>query len=112
MNRQLGSIDIDCDAPPYVIVQACERLGFQTPLDVRWCRMSRFPEAPEERPSLFSLRAWKQLLGLVVPRSVACRCGRRVSRLRKFRFVLAPRTKLTYLFGQCAGCATVHWDNG
>jgi len=38
VSTRLGPILIDCDAPPYAIVQACERRGLRSPLDVRWCR--------------------------------------------------------------------------
>jgi hypothetical protein len=91
-------------------VQACQRLGYRAPLDVRWARLKRVAPGPNERPSLFSLRAWKQLFGLALPWSSACRCGGLVAGLRKFRFVLGPRKKLTCVIGQCPRCGTIHWD--
>lgn len=41
MISRLGTPEIFCDAPPYAVVRACETLGFQSPLDVRWCRKSQ-----------------------------------------------------------------------
>jgi hypothetical protein len=35
----LGPMDIECEAPPYSVVKACQGLRFQSPLDVRWCRI-------------------------------------------------------------------------
>ena len=31
-------MDVNCDAPPYRVVEACAALGFQALLDVRWCQ--------------------------------------------------------------------------
>jgi hypothetical protein len=42
MLKRLGPIDVDCDAPSYMIVQACRQLVMQSPEDVRWCRMRHF----------------------------------------------------------------------
>jgi hypothetical protein len=39
--ESLASIYLCCDAPPYPIVKACEDLGFLSPLDVRWARLSQ-----------------------------------------------------------------------
>ena len=36
MNGHLGPVEVECDAPPYAVVQACAYLGFDRPLDVRW----------------------------------------------------------------------------
>jgi hypothetical protein len=48
MFSRLGPINIDCDAPAYGVVEACEKLGFQSPLDVRWCGMSHVHEGQRE----------------------------------------------------------------
>jgi hypothetical protein len=40
-----GPTEVDCDAPPYAIVRACARLGFRSPPDVRWRRLT-----PRQQP--------------------------------------------------------------
>ena len=61
MPSRLGPIDIDCDAPNYPIVKACERLGMYCPEDVRWCRMSHYLSALIGWKGLFNRHTWKML---------------------------------------------------
>ena len=34
MSSRLGPLQIECDAPPYMIVSACRKIGFESPEDV------------------------------------------------------------------------------
>ena len=40
-----GLSEIECDAPAYSVVQACRKLGLQSPEDVRWCQARERLEA-------------------------------------------------------------------
>jgi len=51
-------IDIECDAPSYAFVEACEKVGFRSPLDVRWCRMSHFLGSQREPDGGFHPLRW------------------------------------------------------
>ena len=54
MANPLGPIEIDCDAPPYAIVRACQRIGIRTPEDVRWARLSHFLTSPDRTRTVLS----------------------------------------------------------
>ena len=56
MSKQLWPIVIQCDAPNYAVVQACRKLVFRTPEDVRWCRWDEFI-APRKRWFDFLVRS-------------------------------------------------------
>ena len=60
MNSHPGPVEIECDAPPYAVVQACACLGFRNPLDVRW-RHAR--ELAGRGPRGLGRGLWKALLG-------------------------------------------------
>jgi hypothetical protein len=51
MNGRLGPVEMECDAPPYAVVEACAYLGSRRPLDVRWrpARELTGPTAPAAR---------------------------------------------------------------
>ena len=44
----LETLDVECDAPPHTIVQACRALGFHSPEDLRWCQIDR--SLPQTNP--------------------------------------------------------------
>jgi hypothetical protein len=110
MTTHLGLLEIDCDAPPDAVVEACQRFGFRSPLDVRWYRRSRFLREHYPTRSLLSLRTWQELLGLVPTREPDCSCGYLLPELRGIAYL--PRTghETAYLLGQCRGCGTMFWD--
>jgi hypothetical protein len=107
MSSQLGPLDIQCDAPPYSVVHACEGLGFRSPLDVRWCRMSHFPGDREGGTGMFP---WKLLFGAGQPQEKACTCGVPLPALEKYTFTLVSAKVSDYFLGQCRRCHTVFWE--
>jgi hypothetical protein len=94
------------EAPPYSVVQACQGLGFQTPLDVRWYRLSRFPGV---RDGLRGLLPWKLFFGKNQPRPT-CSCGQPLPVLEKYAFTFRTHKVKNYLLGQCPRCRTVFWE--
>jgi hypothetical protein len=98
MSKHVGSIEIECDAPPYAVVQASRQAGIHTPEDVRWlrldCRLPGRPGAPEEGQ----------------PVRMTCRCGEALPKPRTVVFAFAVGPPLTLLMAQCPKCRTVFWD--
>jgi len=109
MSSQLGPLEIDCDAPPYRIVEACEQIGMVSPEDVRWCRMSRFRKEFGNRREFPSSHPWKWLLGNQ-PAENTCTCGQALPRLDRCTFTLLSGKELHYLMGQCSRCRTIFWE--
>lgn len=109
MTTRLGPVEIDCDAPPYEIVCSCEAAGLNSPLDVRWCRVSHLRGRAAEHPSLWS-RACRMFgaAGRSEPR--ACSCGQRLPKLGRFRFVFLGQSAGEFVLGQCQRCKTVYWE--
>ncbi len=111
MAAPLGSIDVVCDAPPYEVVRACERVGLlRTPLDVAWHHRARYIADRGRQAGLFSLATWKRLLGLGKPERPCCGCGRAVPSLRRFTFEFASGRTIDYRLGQCIRCRAVFWE--
>jgi hypothetical protein len=100
MSSELGPIEILCDAPPYSVVRACQRLGFTTPQDVRWCRVSRLAGSTAN-----GILAWISGTG-----KVTCSCGRSMPRLESYTFTFVSGSQAQYYLGQCARCRTIFWD--
>jgi hypothetical protein len=90
MSGELGPIDIQCDAPPYPVVRACERLGLRTPQDVRWSRVNRFA-----------------LLG----GQLTCSCDQPLPPLESYTFTFVTGKQATYYLAQCPHCNAIFWDN-
>jgi len=70
-NRSRG-FEIDCDAPPYSIVQGCRLLGLQDPEDVRWSRLSHHCREQQGRRTLLDPRTWKSRVGAGEPVRATC----------------------------------------
>jgi len=104
-----GAVAIDCDAPSYTIVQACRRLGFQNPEDVRWCHLSQVSRARRPRPSLFSLRTWVSWLRRSGPQMKHCDCAERLPELQRCTFTLLSARDVHLVLGQCPRCQTMYW---
>jgi hypothetical protein len=103
MSSQLGPIEVCCDAPPYAMVAACEGLGFQTPLDVRWCRL-----VPERKGAGIT-HSWKSFFGLGRARGRACSCGAPLPALARYEFFAGEVKEADYFLGQCRHCRTIYW---
>ncbi len=110
MSNQLGPIDVCCDAPPYAIVRACEMLGFQSPLDVRWCRMSHYPYLSGEQDALHNGGAWRWFTNKGPGKEKTCTCGESLPMLEGYTFTLACEKVLEYRLGQCGRCRTIFWE--
>ena len=110
MSKQLGPIEICCDAPPYFIVQVCHLVGIRSPEDVRWLRRSEFRCRPRARPRgvVGYLREFVRGRGRTA--GGACTCGRALPELGTAVFAVAEGEEVAYLLGQCARCQTVFWD--
>jgi predicted RNA-binding Zn-ribbon protein involved in translation (DUF1610 family) len=102
--------EICCDAPPYGVVRACEKCGYCSPLDVRWCRLSHFVSGEGQRRDDIGLRLWHWLFGKRKPRVKTCTCGQRLPVLKKVGFTFLCRKAGDYLLGQCPRCRTMFWD--
>jgi hypothetical protein len=105
-DSDMGPIDINCDAPPFSVVKACEKLGFRSPLDVRWCRMSHFVKDQRERG--FHLLLW--LLGNSQPSKANCICGQILPLMEPHTFTFASEKEAHFLLGQCCRCRTMFWE--
>ena len=103
----LGTIEIGCDSPPYSIVQACRKLGFYSPEDVRWCQESNAVPKPIQRQGLFSFL--KSLIGMPEPRRSTCVCGHQLPWLESYTFARRSGAQSRLLLGQCHKCKTIFW---
>jgi hypothetical protein len=99
MAKQLGSIEIECDAPPYPIVKASRQAGIRNPEDLRWLRLSRFALAK----SAGSDKAEKG-------GDLRCSCGEPLPTVCTVAFAFATGVTLSLVLGQCRRCSTVYWD--
>jgi hypothetical protein len=110
VSKQLGPIEICCDAPPYWIVRACHELGVRAPEDVRWLRMSAFrcqKPVPARSVAAFVAELFR---GPATQPSASCTCGARLPELNASLIVVEEGEAITYRLGQCARCRTVFWD--
>ncbi len=110
MFSHLGPIDFDCDAPPYAVVAACAGLGFQSPLDVRWCRLTPFLKNLCEPGGVLGSHAWKWLFGSNQPPEPTCTCGQLLPLMGLYTFTFASKKECHYLLGQCCRCRTMFWE--
>ncbi|MBV9121985.1 MAG: hypothetical protein JO112_01335, partial [Planctomycetes bacterium] len=105
MFHRTGSIEINCDAPLYQIVQACQEIGIHSPEDVRWCRMSHFVKERQSRGFL-AHQPWKFFFGGSRPQEIPCSCGQKLPLLEKCTFTFLSGNLATFLLGQCPRCRT------
>jgi len=110
MYSRFDQPEIWCDAPPYAVVRACKGCGFHAPLDVRWCRLSRFVNAEEQRECYFGTRFCRWLFSKRKPKVTTCTCGQPLPDLKKYGFTFLSNKVGDYLLGQCRRCRTVFWD--
>jgi hypothetical protein len=108
MPKELGPMDVCCDAPPYEVVRACRNLGLRAPEDVRWLRMSVYCAQPlGHAPGVVS---WFRRLFKPDSTQRSCTCGRILPELGIVAVTFADGDQATYVLGQCARCDTVFWD--
>ena len=105
MSSQSEPQHFDCDAPPYCVVKACEGLGFHSPLDVRWCRMSHVLTS---HGAGSGTHGW--LFGMSHSPDSKCACGQALPGLERYQFAFASGRKATYFVGQCRRCHRVFWE--
>jgi hypothetical protein len=105
----LGTIEIECDSPAYSIVQACRKLGFYSPEDVRWCQQSNALPNSIQQHRLFKSRFLKWLIGKPEPGGSECVCGQKLPRFESYSFTLRSNQKHRLLLGQCDRCKTIFW---
>jgi hypothetical protein len=111
MSKHLGPIEIECDAPPYPVVQSSRRCGILSPEDVRWARLSRFLlERSARAHGSFWCAPWNLFNGRGQPAGKSCSCGRPLPELRRVTFSFDTGVSLCYALGQCPCCRTVFWD--
>jgi len=110
MFNNLGPIDIHCDAPAYSVVGACERLGFQSPLDVRWCRMSHFLAGRHQASGVEEFHSLGCPFGSNRPPTTTCRCGQPLPLMEHCTFRFISEKEAHYLLGQCRRCHTMFWE--
>jgi hypothetical protein len=101
--------DWECDAPSYNIVQACQRLGFYAPEDVRWCRLSHLGQHRVDWRE-FLRRPWRLLQGLTRSTGKTCFCGQALPGLEMCTFTLISGKEISYVMGQCRRCHAIFWD--
>jgi hypothetical protein len=85
-------------------------VGFRSPLDVRWRRMSRFRREQADPKGATSDFPWMAVLGLVGLREPPCACGEELPALRRFEFRHHGQTVGAFLLGQCPCCDTMFWE--
>lgn len=110
MAHSLGPLDVYCDAPPYTIVRACESLDFQSPLDVRWCRLGHFLLNPPKKKGPLTEQFKKLFFGSESHAEICCSCGHHIPRLESYTFLLLSGKQVYYLLGQCSRCHTIFWE--
>lgn len=110
MFSRFGQLEIWCDAPPYAVVRACKGCGFHSPLDVRWCRMSRFLNGEGHPKGIFVLRLCHWLFGPGRPKGRTCTCGQPLPDLKQYGFSFRSEKVGDFLLGQCRRCQTIFWD--
>src|SRR5207244_12610388 len=105
MPNRLGPLEVNCDAPPYNIVRACQMIGLRSPEDVRWSRLSQFAGASAAgRESITQGPSWRSLLGMSPAECVRCKCGQKLPLLEQYTFTLISGRQTSYITGHCTRC--------
>jgi hypothetical protein len=110
VSKQLGPIEVCCDAPSYWIVRACRDVGIRTPEDVRWLRASVFQygkPGPVRGLASFVVDLFRTPVAQPGGR---CTCGARVPELTASLVVIEGSETSALRVGQCSRCRTVFWD--
>ncbi len=75
MASRMGTLEIDCDAPPYDVVRSSEAVGLRSPLDVRWCHAGHFLNGAATGPGFLQALARRFLRAAEPPKTPSCTCG-------------------------------------
>jgi hypothetical protein len=110
MPKQLGPIEVTCDAPIFPIVQSCEKLGMHAPADVRWCRMSHFLNGRGGWRDLLRRKPWELLFEMRSLEEKRCFCAEHLPSLSLYTFTFSTGKEVSYFLGQCQRCQTVFWE--
>lgn len=110
MAKQLGPVEVCCEAPPYPVVRACRVAGIRSPEDVRWLRRSTFRGRHPGGTRGLGAFLWGLLRGTPGPAGRACTCGGRLPALTVLVAPVNADHAPAYVLGQCARCRTVFWD--
>jgi hypothetical protein len=108
--KRLCALDVECDAPPYVIVRASRQVGLQRPEDVRWTRLSQFPACVGGRQHAPGHCRGDRSAVQRQPAGKPCVCSRGLPLLAKCTFTFNTGRVVSYWMGQCQGCRTIFWD--
>lgn len=107
---QLRPIHIDCDAPPYEVVKASDRIGMRSPEDVRWRRQSTPNSGASRRKSVVG-RLWHLLFAFGLPENEEkCRCGGILPERHSIRLRTLGGVEIRYALARCGRCRTIVWD--
>jgi len=110
MSSHFELLELECDAPPYVIVRACRKLGLMSPEDVRWCRKGRHRKRHHGWISFLSNPIWGRLLGRTDAAGHGCTCGQSLPELECYAFTFQNGDEVEYEIGQCLRCWTIYWE--
>ncbi len=108
MFSHMEPIDIECDAPSYAFAEACGKLGYQSPLDVPWCRISHFLGNQCEAGVGFHLLGW--LFSGSQHRMTTCTCGQPLPIMESCIAIYETGEDGHYLLGQCSRCRKMFWE--
>lgn len=112
MSKQLGSVDLVCDAPSYRVVRSCCSLGIRKPEDVRWLRMSSYCCPHPCRTNGLTSYLLAFLTGRIWAAVYTCTCGQALPKLKNVLIdrINTDEEEAIYLLCQCPKCLTVFWD--
>jgi hypothetical protein len=110
MSNQLGPLEVCCDAPPYPVVQACSQIGFDSPEDCRWCRMSHRLGINAAIRHIAKFAPWNIFQATSPQGTSLCSCGEMLPPLACFIFSLDTGQEIAYSLGQCSRCRTIYWE--
>jgi hypothetical protein len=111
MSNKLGPIDLVCDAPQLAIVKACERLGFRSPMDVRWQRLSQFFAEREKQQETQGHSLWRWIVRGGQASRNACSCGEPLPILEWYTFTFISGQLVYCSLAQCPRCRTIFWED-
>jgi hypothetical protein len=105
----LDRLEILGEAPPFPLVRACQRLGFRSPLEVRWWRVSHSLAGRGHTPVTNS---GPEVSATGRPDRTGCTCGEPIPGLDQYAITFAFEKVADYLLGQCCRCGTIFWEEG
>jgi hypothetical protein len=106
------ALELECDAPPYYIVQACCHIGMERPEDVRWLETSHVLARQGWHSPRRASKRWNDLMEGDAGDGLMCSCGAQFPELSRYKFTFNDGGTAFYSFGQCPRCQTVYWHRG